>query len=68
VSGQALNVSEDGDGAVSPSSLLSVPPPSRFFSCVQMEFPVFWCVPVASCPITGHHEKSLLPSLHSVVR
>lgn len=29
----------------------------RVFLDVQRELPVFQCVPVASCPVTGHHWK-----------
>ena len=42
----------------------------KVFFCVQMEFHVFWFVPVASCPVTRHYQAksgSIFTLFHQVL-
>ena len=61
---RVLNISRHGDSTASLGSLfLSHPHSKEGFPRVQTELPVLQFVPVAPCPVTGHHWKESGPVL-----
>jgi len=59
-----LNISREGDSTTSLDCLSQLSHSQRkVVSHVQMEHPVFQFVPIASCAITGNHQKELGPIL-----
>lgn len=63
-----FGIFRDGDATTSPGNQLCHSHCKEVFPSIQMEFPVFHFVPVASCGLSGHHRKEpdsilLTPSL-----
>ena len=66
LSNWASSISKDGNSIASLSNLVQHLTSAHFrkkkrFS-VQMEFPIFQCVPTTSCSVSGHTEESLVLS------